>query len=181
MNINGWEYPYDSLLHWDRRKRIFNYYGYDCLYENESLNMAILLHSIVEESMCYSAGFLAIFKNKKYPELVLQTKYSFYEKDIIFSADGRYAFAIPGKYTKGIFVFDLLMDSFAFFAVVTDTINLCVKEIKRNKFVISLSEWDMRNSKKNKALNDTEIEIGRLTWQPFNQIDAFCENLIERL
>ena len=177
MNINGWDYPFESLPNWDRRNTLYNAYGYDRLYENKQMNMAVLLYSVAEVSMCYCAGFLAIFRNKNAPKLVLQVKHSFYEKDVMFSSDAKYAFAIPGRYTQGIFIFDLEKETFAFFNIISSSIQMCVKEIGGNKFIITFDESQMRNSEKNKKLHGTKIDIDLLKWHPFKQIDSFCEKL----
>jgi len=186
MNINGWEYPYETLQNWNLQRRDYSCIDgeADKLFENKQLDMAVIIHSIAEETMCYYAGFLVILEDKKKPEIVLQPKHSFQQHDIIFSSDGRLAFAVFGIWTEGwpIFIFDLVSQKFSHFMARTNNNTFYVKEVNANEFRILTDEWQMANNSDDslKKLYGTEIKISRLEWRPFNEIDSYCEMLINQ-
>ncbi|MDR1196291.1 MAG: hypothetical protein LBL00_07445 [Endomicrobium sp.] len=159
MNINGWDYNFKSLPYWDNREKFP--YVYDLLFENEQADIAFLIYSITEVTMCYYVGFLAIFKNKEKPELLLNaTKGGFLNEKVIFSIENRFAFVKSAIYIKKgwpIFIFDLLNRQFA-----------CLK-------IIPNSKNDLMG-----RINETKIEIDKLKWMPFERLDSFCSELRDK-
>lgn len=65
MDINGWNYLFESLPHWRIRERFP--YVYDQLTQSPSNKYAILIYSIAEVSMCNEVGCLAVLKAESIP------------------------------------------------------------------------------------------------------------------
>jgi hypothetical protein len=147
---------FESLPYWKNREKIP--YVYDLLFENKQIDIAFLSYSIAEVTMCYYVGFLAIFKNKEKPELLLNaTKGSFSNEKVVFSTDNKFVFVKSAVYTKKgcpIFIFDLLNKNFA-----------CLKIIQNI------------NNNTMEKINETKIEIDNLKWMPFEQFDSFSLKL----
>jgi len=177
MNINGWNYDFDSLPDWDVRDWVP--YVTDLLFENPQRDTAFLIYSIVEYRMCAYAGKLAIFRNKKKPELFLRVeKSSFSNSEVTFSLDGRFAFVQSSVWDGGwpIFIFDLVAKKFSYFETVTDNICFTVREIEYSTFAIVADEWQMKDEPHGllRKLHGTRIEMNALKWMPFADIDSFC-------
>ena len=175
MDIDNWSYDFESLPFWGTKYR----YPYDLMCENSQLDMAFLIYSIDEFRMGWYGGFLAVFKNKKSPELMLLVdKRIFSNSETVFSGDGKLAFAKSCLWNEGfpILIFDLSAQKFACFKTVTDNISFEVKETERNEFVIVADEWQMEHDASGllTKLNGTKIETGILDWMPFSDIDSFC-------
>ena len=183
MKLDNWEYDFGSLPHWDDRNSYPHMY-YDLLYENPRLDMAFVVYSIIEYRMGAYVGFLAILKNRKSPELVLQTREGvFGNSEIVFSMDGKLAFAKSSLWDDGwpLFIFDLLSRNFACFRTTSDNNGFTVRETARNEFTIIADKWQLKNNSSGllEKLDGTRIEIDALKWMPFGDIDSFCAYLIK--
>ena len=178
-NINEWNFNFESLPYWDNRNTHWN--ARDMLYENEQMDMAFVVYSIIETRMCFYEGFLAVLKNKQKPELLLNvTTGTFTERKVVFSSDGKFAFMQSALWDKGwpVFVFDLSTQQFACFKTVTTNLSFSVEEID-NSFIITADKWQMEHDSNSglRALDGTEIETNKLKWFPFEEINSFCRGL----
>ena len=177
MEINGWEYDYTHLPHWKLREKFHS--AFDMMCENEQMDTAVLIYSIVETRMCYQEGFLLILKNKETPKIILNvTEGAFLYDKIVFSLSGRFAFIISSLYDKGwpVFIFDLLAQRFSCFQVVTNNISFSIEEVNETLFAIIADKWQMEHDDSSllRELNGTQIVIDKLKWLPFERIDSFC-------
>ena len=176
MDISGWNYNFEHLPYWDQRK--IDPYAYDALYENKQLDIAVLIYSICEIRMCYYVGFLAIFKNKQKPELIMNiTGWTFKDSPIVFSADGKFAFIHFDWWSDGwpILIFDFINYTFSYFYANTEGLNFTINELKKNEFsvvhsIVGLSETS----------SEVKIELEKLEWMHFRDIDSFSANLRKR-
>lgn len=181
MNINDWNYDFESLPYWDLRNKKL-YTSDDKIYENSQLDTAFLIYSISEYRMGWYAGFLAILKNKMKPELILRCESCFFSNsEIIFSKDGNLAFVKGGFWADGwpIFIFDLKIQKFAYYTAITEICGFTVTEDEFANFVIVADKWAMEQETSGllKKLNGTIIKIKSLKWKPFKNIDSFCTQL----
>ncbi len=188
MMFHGWEYDFTSLPHWDIRNEY--HFAYDSLYENPSSDTAVLLYSIVECRMLCYAGFLAIVRNKKKPELMLRVEeITFWDSRVVFSADGALVFAKPYLWISAgrrlsvwlVFIFDVSTERFACFRILANDIDFTVKERERNVFIIVADEQHMKQDASGLPgkLNGTKIELDALEWMPWSEINSFCVRLMK--
>ena len=180
MNINGWEFT-PSAQYWSTARR--NLYGaHDVLFENQLLDTAILIHSIVEARMLSYEGFLIILNCKKKPTIILQPKYPFKNKEVVFSSNGKYALSFPAIYANGwhIIIFDLIENHFSCIVQDTNNSSFNVQESGREAFSIVADKLQMESDDSLKKIHETEISLKELSWLPFNQIDIFCDQLRKR-
>ena len=174
--MNGWKFDFTSLPHWDLRDSIP--YVHDRLYENKSRDVAFLLYSIVECPMLNYTGRLAILENRKRPELLLLVKEGrFRDSPIVFSGDGRLAFAVADLWDGGwpIIVFAIRERRFASFGTVSNNAGYSVREIAPNRFIVAADKVQLKGDPDGQLakLNGTEIDPDALHWKPFGEIDAF--------
>jgi len=179
MNIDGWEYPYETLQRWNWINRD-DYHAYDLLFENEQSSVAILIYSVIETRMSSYEGFLAILRDKDNPQLILQTKCFFKDKDVIFSSDGRFALATASVWNQGwpIIIFDLVNQRFSSFVARTNDSSFYLKENRKNEEFIILAREEQQAKRTDdslKKLDGTKIRINELKWRPFGEVEAFCQ------
>ncbi|MCL1883012.1 MAG: hypothetical protein FWF81_04570 [Defluviitaleaceae bacterium] len=188
MMINGWDFDYESLPHWQHQEewtvqegRMYSY----VFCENKVHDIAFLVYSICEARMGWYCGFLAVLKNKQSPELFLNvTNGTFTQGKVFFSADGNFAFIKSSVPDGGlpIFIFDLPANKFACYKPKARNSCYWVEEIG-GKFIIVADKWQMENDKKSglKKLNGTEIKLKKLKWFPSQDLDSFCYDMLESL
>ena len=169
--LSDWNYDYPSLPHWNLRNEVP--YVYDLLHESPTQDAAVLIYSIVEWRMLDYAGYLAILRNKKKPELALLAKNPVFRNDeIVFSEDGALAFvnsAIWDGRGFPVFIFDLSAGNFSFFRIIHQNAHCTVKEIGRNEFVVEHDAPEKFHGEK--------IPIDALKWMPWADLDPVCEQL----
>lgn len=90
MNINGWEYDFSTMKHWDVRDKMP--YVTDKIFESPNKDVACLLYSIAEVRMLDFRGFFALFENKDEPKLLLCVDYINFYEFAYFSDSGRFLF-----------------------------------------------------------------------------------------
>lgn len=76
MRTTDWNYDFSTLPGWDDRETLRD--AYDEFYEVPCDDLLCCIYSIVERRMLDNRGYLAILRNKKQPELIVNiSEYTF--------------------------------------------------------------------------------------------------------
>lgn len=178
MRTTDWQFDFSSLPHWNYRNEFP--YVYDDFFDIPKSNVLCCIYSICEVSMCNYVGCLAILKNKKNPELLLNITEGFtFCDNISLNTNENLIFLQPSIYNKALNVYkrpilivDISKNVFAYF--VTDNVNPCYKVVELNENVFKI-EADVNQKKFDKRLNalsKKKIHINRLKWNNFDMLNS---------
>lgn len=175
-DIEGWVYPFDTLPHWDHHGRFANVE--DKLYENPYADMACLLYSIVEASMCNYIGFLAILENKASPVLSLNlTELEFPWNEIFFSKDGQLIFVKARAYNRQknkmhffFLVINLKKAIFAYQKISSGNECYSWEETRPGKFRIVVDAYQAAYDQTLQTLDGMVVDTDEMEWFPIKEI-----------
>lgn len=178
---NDWNYDFSSLAKWDIRDRIP--FVYDKFHSLPQCDALCCIYSIAEVRMCWYQGFLAIFKNKNEPKLVLDI-----HKELTFSdnfsanKNGDIIFLLSHFYEKTsggvgnlIFIVDIVREKFSYIRINNN--NPCYKVVELNDgvFGIEVDEFQRSNNEQLDEFSKTMIILDRLDWYTFDDTDILSE------
>lgn len=178
MNIDGWEYEYQSLPGWEVHDKLP--WCTDKMRSNPESNTACLIYSIGEVRMGTEMGYLALFQDKQAPRLLLNvTSMMFPIRDPFYSEDGRYLVLKAQVYVEAehnldcpILFLNLAERSFAKFKMRGNNYNYGIEELSPTRFRILVDEYQ-----KSKGFDeDAIVDVNDLTWTPFRKC-PFCDQL----
>lgn len=178
MDINGWNYLFESLPHWRIRERFP--YVYDQLTQSPSNKYAILIYSIVEVSMCNEVGCLAVFESREHPLLLLNAyKAHFPPQTPVFSANGRYVCLKSQVYLSDqnrvecpLLLLDLYERQFTVLTMDTHGYQIAIQNQTEKELVLHLAPC---SNPSEESEQQESIQMAELLWHPFQEI-----NMLER-
>lgn len=159
MDASGWRFDFSALPRWDNRER--SGWVFDEFHEIAQQDALVCLYSIDEVSMLNYQGFLAILRNKKNPQLVVNVArgYSFW-KNFHASEDGRFVFlqaCISGH--RPLVILDMEKCRFARVLLRNHRPFLKVEQNGDRVFTVEFQEYTRK------------IRIRWLRWYPFAQLE----------
>lgn len=173
MRSTDWNYDFSSLPCWDNRK---NGWVYDAFYEIPQTDVLCCLYSITEVRMLDERGFLAILKNKKKPELVLNVtpqmvdgKVDGYNFHTLFfvSNNGQLIFLQPGIYNQKthrealpLLILDISHNRFAY--TMASNLQIIKKITQKSNTVFTVSCFNVKESEK--------ICTKWMKWRPLEEL-----------
>ena len=178
MDINGWNYLFESLPHW-RIRELFPYV-YDQLTQSPSNKYAILIYSIAEVSMCNEVGCLAVFESREHPLLLLNAhKAHFTPQTPVFSANGRYVCLKSQVYLSDqnrvecpLLLLDLYERQFTVLTMDTHGHQIAIQNQTEKELVLHLTPC---SNPSEESEQQESIQMAELLWHPFQEI-----NMLER-
>lgn len=173
-----WIYNFESLPKWYLHSQN---YIYDFFIESKKSNTLFCVYSVNEARMMYYIGWLAIFKNKENPQLVITTKDNIFFSPIsYFDDDGDFLFLVyltnyQGKeHKEPVVVFDISKERFALFE--TSGIGGFREIFKKSEDVFEIEHKGFTiNRKLIEEPEIKEIHIGDLQWYPINRLNDLEE------
>ena len=184
MKTTGWNYDFASLPHWENRRK--DPLIYDAFFEIPQSDTLCCLYSIAEVSMLNYQGFLAIFRNKENPELVLNVAEGFtFGVNFSASADGNLIFLQPSIYDRDtnrcvrpILILDIQNDRFSYLR----TTNYCpaykVIQRKPHVFAIEADEHQRKGIKQLAALHGKKIRTRWLSWHQTSKLSELPQMIL---
>lgn len=178
MKTTDWRCDLSSLPRWDNRER--DPWTYDEYFEIPQSDTLCCLYSISEATMLNYLGFLAIFRNKENPELVLNIANGFnFCINFSVSDDGNLIFLQPSIYDKAadrlvrpVLILDIPNHRFSYW----NTTNCCpsYKVIQKTEhvFVIEADENQRKSIPQLNALHGKKIRTRRLRWHDMDKLPA---------
>lgn len=141
----GWKYDFTSLPYWEGKRR--SSYGYDKYFEFTNSDVLCSIYSIEEERMNTYYGFLAIFKNKSNPELLLNiTDFHIYDQEIFSDSSENFIF-LRFEFIKGIIksqfpiiIIDIKNEKFCYLKTNEASRKYSISQIDSDTFNISYFE-----------------------------------------
>lgn len=176
-----WDFDFSSLPRWDNRKK--SILIYDKFYYVEQSDTLFCIYSIVEVRMGDYRGFLAILKNKKHPELILNIsdKINFYDNFSV-NKNGNIVFLKSPIYNEKtekvfnfIFIIDIEKRKFSYFK--NDNYSSCYKVVELNDFVFEIEDnnFQLKNNKWLNYLSKPKIDLRKIKWFDFSEIKNLNE------
>ena len=184
MKTTDWNYDFHSLPHWDNREKL--HYVCDEYYEIPQSDTLCCLYSICEAGMLNYLGFLAILKNKKNPELVLNL-YDQISFCVNFSAstDGNLVFLQPSIYDRltnrclrPVLILDLQNRRFSYIRTANYCPSYKVIQKKANVFVIEADELQLKNNRQLSALHGRKIRTRWLRWHKMDRLSELRQMIL---
>lgn len=185
MKTTDWTFDFAALPRWDNRKA--DPWIYDEYFEIPQSDTLCCLYAISEVSMLNYQGFLAVFRNKENPELILNIAdgYAFCVNFSV-SDDGSLIFLQPSIYDPGakrclrpVLILDIPNNRFA----CRKTENYCpayqVIQKKANLFVIEADESQRKGIKQLAALHGTKIRTRWLKWHGMDKLPDLPKMILE--
>lgn len=177
MRTTDWNYDFSALPRWDDRERIP--YVFDEFYELPQSDTLCCLYSVEEVSMMNYVGFLAIFRSKEKPELVLNvTDFSFCI-NFSASADGNLLFLQPsihlpdkGRTVRPVLLLDIKNNRFSYLR--TDNYSPAYQVMQKSPHVFEVeADAQHRNSiPRLAALHGKKIQTHWLRWYGMDKLSA---------
>ena len=169
MEINGWKYDYESLDGWDARDK--NPWYSDKLMSNSNSDTACLIYSVREVRMCTEMGYLAIFKYKDDPKLMINViSMMFPVQEPFYSNDGRYIILKAQIYMKEtdriecpILFLDVIDMKFANFEMKGNNYTYQFEQLAPWKFLVKVDDYQKTES----YAANTIVNLEDLVWLPF--------------
>jgi hypothetical protein len=170
--IEGWKINIDKLIHTDKT---FANYNFDYkIFESKNSNLGLLLYDIAEVRMGWEVGRLAIYQNKKKPQLILNARnlLCFYTSDTIqFNENESLIFLkifIRNDSSVEIpfLVLNLKNNMFSIIKVIS-SLPYRIEETQSNEFILVEKYKDDRFE----SYNGKIIDINALDWFSINKIE----------
>ena len=182
MKTTDWKYDFTSLPYWDNHSQL---YVFDEYLEIPQTDILCCVYSISEVSMCNYLGFLAILKNKRNPELILNiTDNINFLNQISVNANGNLIFLQSNLYDKSskkserpLIIIDVEKNRFSFFK--TNNFNPCYKVIELNEdtFGIKADDYQKKYDERLEALSRKKIKIRHLQWYDFTEFSTLPQKI----
>lgn len=187
MLIQGWDFDFASLKYWDNHGRIP--YLTDDFFQNETSDVVCVIYSIAEVTMCNYLGFLAILRNKKNPELVLNvTNFLFPQQEVTFSSDGnliflkgRIFFREKNAIEYPLIVINVKNNCFAYIKRDNHNISYRIEEQNASTFTIEADEFHKRPDKLFNIFSSKKIKLKKLTWHGIEELKNLPEMLLNHI
>ena len=177
MKTTDWKYDFSSLPGWELREKLWDANN-DDFYDFPRSDTLCCIYSIREVRMCNPLGYLAVFKGKHDPQLLVNISDRFaFRPRVSASEDGSLLFLQPQIYYKQtnhiatpILILDMQKNRFAF--IRTDNYNSCYQVIQQSQkvFVIDADEYQRKNDKRLHALHGKKIRTRFLRWYPLARL-----------
>ena len=175
MDINGWNYLFETLPHWRIRERFP--YVYDQLTQSVTGKYAILIYSIAEVSMCNEVGCLAVFESREHPLLILNAyKAHFPPQAPVFSTNDRYVYLKSQVYLSDqnrvecpLLLLDLYEWQFTVLTMDTHGRQIAIQNQTEKELVLRLTPCSNPSVSEQQVL----IQMAKLLWHPFKEINMF--------
>lgn len=159
MRSTDWNYDFSSLPFWNNRE---NNCVRDAFYEIPQTDALCCLYSITEVRMSDERGFLAVLRNKKNPELVLNIApqivdgkvdgYNFHTPFFV-SNNGQLIFLQPGMYNqkegrgaRPLLILDITRNRFAY--TMASNLQIIKKITQKSDTVFTVSCFNAKESEK---------------------------------
>lgn len=182
MKTTDWKYDFPSLPRWDNREKFP--WVYDEFYELSQSDTLCCLYSVAEASMLNYVGFLAIFRNKEKPELVLNVTDFPFCVNFSASEDGNLLFLQPSIYDRDtnrrlrpVLILDIQKNRFSYIK----TANYCpgyqVIQKKANVFVVEADD-QRKTIPQLAALHGRKIRTRWLRWYAMEKIHTLPQMIL---
>lgn len=173
MQNTDWNCDFSLLPCWDNRESIHDIF--DKFYELPQSDTLCCLYSVTEVSMLNYVGFLAIFRNKEKPELVLNITDFNFCVNFSASSDGNLIFLQPSIYlpekertVRPVLLLDILNNRFSY--IKTD--NKCpAYQVVQKKADVFVIEADQRQRKGNQQLSALHGKKIRIRWRKWYELE----------
>ena len=183
MRTTDWNWDFSTLPYWDNREQLP--YVFDEFYELPQSDILCCLYSVAEASMMNYMGFLAIFRNRENPELILNVTDFPFCVNFSASDDGNLLFLQPSIYlgeksltVRPVLVLDIKNSRFSYIR----TANCCptykVIQKKANVFEIEADELQRRNNRPLSALHARKIRTRWLRWYKMDQLSDLPQMIL---
>lgn len=182
MKTTDWKYDFTSLPHWDNHSQP---YVFDEYLEIPKTDILCCVYSIAEVTMCNYLGFLAILKNKRNPELILNiTGNMHFLNQISVNAKGNLIFLQSSLYDKSskrserpLIIIDVEKNMFAYYK--TNNYNPCytVVELNEDTFGIKADDYQKKYDKRLKSWSRKKIKIRHLQWYAFTEFSTLPQKI----
>lgn len=177
MRTTDWFYDFSALPRWDNRERI--HYVFDEFYELPQSDTLCCLYSVAEASMLNYVGFLAIFRNKEKPELVLNVTDFPFCVNFSASDDGNLLFLQPSIYlpekdriVRPVLLLDIKNNRFSYLR----TKNYCpayqVTQKSGHVFEVEADAQQRNGIPQLAALHGKKIRTRCLRWYTMDKLSA---------
>ena len=177
MRTTDWNCDFSTLPRWDNRERIP--YVFDEFYELPQSDILCCLYSVAEASMMNYMGFLAIFRNKENPELVLNVTDFPFCVNFSASDDGNLLFLQPSIYlreksrtVRPVLVLDIKNNRFSYLKTANDCPAYNVVQKKPHIFVIEVDEQQRKGIRQLAELHGKTIQTRWLRWHKIDKLSA---------
>lgn len=170
--IEGWKINIDKLIHPDKT---FANYNFDYkIFESKNSNLGLLLYDIAEVRMGWEVGRLAIYQNKRKPQLIFNARnlLCFYTSDTIqFNENESLIFLkifIRNDSSVEIpfLVLNLENNMFSIIRVI-NSLPYRIEQTQSNEFILVEKYKDDRFE----SYNGKIIDINELDWFSINKIE----------
>lgn len=164
MRTTDWNYDFSSLPCWNNRDKLWD--AYDEFYEIPDRDLLCCLYSIAERRMLDYRGFLAIFRNKEKPELVLAISDYTFSKTFFVNKEGNLIFLQPCVYIqkldRAVYPIVVLNIEKKCFSYVLPRNTMGVRKITQDRSAVFTVEISGRHNRK--------IRSHWLKWHPLDQL-----------
>jgi hypothetical protein len=164
MRTTDWNYDFSSLHRWEDREKLWD--AYDEFHEIPDSDLLCCLYSIAERRMLDYRGYLAILRNKKEPELLLNISEYTFCQTFFLNERGSLIFLQPCVHIQKlnqtfypVLILDIVKNRFSC-ALLRNTVGIC--KITQNKQTVFDIELSGRRSRK--------IRSRWLKWHPLEQL-----------
>lgn len=176
MRTTDWKFDYSSLPRWNNREKAL--WVYDEYFEIPQSDMLCCLYAIEEVSMMNYLGFLAILRNKKAPELLLNIADGFsFCVNFSVNTEGNLIFLQPNirnqttnEMIRPVLILDMKKNRFSYLK--TDNYCPAYKVIQKNAavFEIEADEYQKNGIKQLAALHGKRIRTRWLKWYSMDRL-----------
>lgn len=180
MNIQGWNFDFESLPYWPDEKDSYQFTHE--LYENEQSDLACVLYSILENTMCNYLGCLAILRKKEDPclDLVIHSFLVPWHQ-VSFSSNGNQIFLqvsihnrSRSRYVRPLLVLDLAQNRFSYVRENLYSVSYRIEEVTPDLFFLVIGD-PQSSSKQEIVFSKEAIDFDTLAWFPMKEIESLSD------
>ena len=191
LNLKGWNIELDRLPSPEREKSPY-LCCFDQLFESDDKTIACLLYTVFEYRSDFRAGLLAVFENKKNPELLLNPDNTWFEfngfNTVFFGKSNKIIFLRKICYNNRLAnpdipfcIIDLEKMLFTFHEFDFTSMYYSIEERISSIYEIVLIHDDLLKKSGRKSRNGEKIDLYNCKWFSLNEINNFCQIYWENL